>query len=209
MKMSKIVTGIALACLALAYGCGGEPPLGEMDAANQALQDARSAGAEKFASNQLNSAQQANDDAKSQLTTESDKLFKDFEPVKAAIADAKTKADRAKNDAMEAKSTAKSAADAVIGDAAAVVQQAQSALDNAPAGKGTEADIEALRTELGTADADLSAARAAVASEDFSGAEAKAAAAKQKAEEVAGGVEMAVQKYHELVEKMRPWYEKM
>lgn len=64
--------------------------------------------------------------------------------------------------------------------------------------------MEQLKADL-AAD-DLSAARAAVAREDFDGATAKASGAKGKAETVAGGVDRATARYHELVEKNRPWY---
>ena len=65
-----------------------------------------------------------------------------------------------------------------------------------------------MRAELITAEADLDAAEAAVDSENFSGAESLAESADQKATEVADGVMVAVDRYHALVEEMRPWYER-
>ena len=59
------------------------------------------------------------------------------------------------------------------------------------------------------ADADLSSARSDVGNENFADAEAKAKSAEQKAGQVASGVQMAVQKYHELVEAARPWYDRI
>ena len=86
---------------------------------------------------------------------------------------------------------------------------ARSSLDGAPAGKGTEADIEQLRADLSGADADLGAARSAVSSENFADAETKAKNADHKAGQVANGVRMATQKYNDMVEKMRPWYDRI
>ena len=97
----------------------------------------------------------------------------------------------------------------MVSAAQEVVSSAKTSLDGAPSGKGTEADIEQLRAELSSADADLSAARSAISGENFADAETKAKSAEQKAAQVANGVQMAVQKYHDLVEKMRPWYERI
>ena len=103
----------------------------------------------------------------------------------------------------------KRGAESSISGADAALQSARLSLDNAPTGKGTEGDIEQLRTELGSAEADLSAARAAASREDFDSAESKAASAQRTAEGVSSGVAAAAQKHAEMVEKMKPWYERI
>ena len=96
-----------------------------------------------------------------------------------------------------------------ISAAASTVQEARASVDGAPAGKGTESDIEQLRSDLNGADADLNAARSAVASENFDQAQSSAQSAQSKAAQVQSGVQAATQKYEELVEKMRPWYDRI
>ena len=64
MKIRALGFLLMLAGIALFYGCGGEPPTADLQAAEQALQSARSAGAEKFASSELSAAQSAYDAAK-------------------------------------------------------------------------------------------------------------------------------------------------
>ena len=208
MKIRVFSVLLIIFSLALFYGCGGDPPTADLEAASKALQDARAAGAEKFAASDFGAAQRAYDEAEKEVQAESDKMFKNFEKAQGLIADASSKAGKAKSAAMAAKSRAKSAAQAMIADAAAAVQQARESLEGAPAGKGTEGDIEQLRADLGAADADLSAARSAVAAENFEIAESRAGSAKQKAQAVASGVEAATQKYAEMVKKMKPWYER-
>ena len=61
MKTRAIAVFLVLSSMVMFYGCGGDPPTAEMDAATQALQEARSAGAEKFAPSQLAAAQSAYD----------------------------------------------------------------------------------------------------------------------------------------------------
>ena len=206
-RVSKLL--LPVVAVGLFVGCGGNPPTAELEAANRALQDAKSAGAERFASSELAAAESAYDKAKSAMEAEQQKLFKNFDKVTPMISDAKAKAEGAKSTAVAMKAQAKRGAESSISGADAALQSARLSLDNAPTGKGTEGDIEQLRTELGSAEADLSAARAAASREDFDSAESKAASAQRTAEGVSSGVAAAAQKHAEMVEKMKPWYERI
>ena len=207
MKMRAISLFVAVAVLA---GCDA-PPTAELQAAKQALDAARDVGAERFAANEYSAAQRAYSEAESTTNTEAERFFllKDFEQARTQIADAKSKAVQAESSAEAEKKRQRESAQAAIAAARDAVAAAYTSLEDAPAGKGTEADIEELRAELSTAEADIEAAEAAVDSEDFSDAEALAESADQKATEIADGVMVAVKKYHDLVEKMRPWYERI
>lgn len=205
--MRAISLFVAVAVLA---GCD-DPPTAELQAAKQALDAARDIGAERFAANEYSAAQRAYSEAESTTNTEAERFFllKDFEQARTQIADAKSKAMQAESSAEAEKKRQRESAQAAIAAARDAVAAAYTSLEDAPAGKGTEADIEELRAELSTAEADIEAAEAAVDSEDFSDAEALAESADQKATEIADGVMVAVKKYHDLVEKMRPWYERI
>ena len=206
MKMRAISLFVAVAVLA---GCD-DPPTVELDAAKQALDSARDVGAEQFAANEYSVAQRAYSEAETTTKTEDERffLFKDFEQARTQIADAKSKAMQAESVAEAEKKRQRESAEAAIATARDAVVAAYTSLEEAPSGKGTEADIEELRAELTTAEADLDAAEAAVDSENFSGAESLAESADQKATEIADGVMVAVDKYYALVEEMRPWYER-
>ena len=206
MKMRAISLFVAVAVLA---GCD-DPPTAELDAAKQALDAAQDVGAERFAASEYSAAQRAYSEAEATTNTEADRffLFKNFEQARAQIADAKSKAQQAESAAEAEKKRQRESAEAVIAAARDAVAAAYTSLEEAPSGKGTEADIEELRAELSTADADLDAAETAMDSENFSEAESLAGGADQKATEVADGVMVAVDKYHALVEEMRPWYER-
>lgn len=206
MKMRAISLFVAVAVLA---GCD-DPPTAELDAAKQALNSARDVGAERFAANEYSAAQRAYSEAEATTNTEAERffLFKDFEQARAQIADAKSKAMQAESSAEAEKKRQRESAEAAIATARDAVAAAYTSLEEAPSGKGTEADIEALRAELSAAEADMDAAEAALDSENFSDAESLAESADQKATEVADGVMVAVDRYHALVEEMRPWYER-
>ena len=207
MKMRALSLFVAVAVLA---GCD-DPPTAELDAAKQALAAARDVGAERFAANEYSAALRAFSEAEVTTNTEAERffLFKDFEQARTQLADAKSKAMQAESSALAEKKRQKESAEAAIAAARDAVAAAYTSLEEAPAGKGTEADIEELSAELSAAEADLDAAEAALNSENFADAESLADSADQKATEVADGVMVAVDKYHELVEKMRPWYERI
>ncbi len=206
MKMRAISLFVAVAVLA---GCD-DPPTAELDAAKQALDAARAADAERFAASEYSAAQRAYSEAETTTQTEDERFFffKNFEQARAQIADAKSKATQAESAAHAEKERQHAAAEAVIAAAQDAITAAYTSLEEAPSGKGTEADIEALQAELSAAEADIDAAKAALDSENFSNAESLAGNADLKATEVADGVIVAVDKYHALVEKMRPWYER-
>ena len=204
--MRAISLFVAVAVLA---GCD-DPPTAELDAAKQALDSARDIGAERFAADEYSAAQRTLSEAEATTNTEAERffLFKDFEQARAQIADAKSKAMRAESSADAEKKRQRESAEAAIATARDAITAAYTSLDGAPSGKGTEADIEELSAELSMAEADIDAAEAAVASEHFADAESLAEGADQKATEVADGVMVAVDRYHALVEEMRPWYER-
>jgi len=208
MKMRATLLALLGAGI-ITVGCGGDPPKTELDAANAALQAAKSADAGKYASSELSSAEGANNKANGAYTEQDGKLFKDWDSVKPLISDAKSKADQAKSSATKGKGRAKSAAESAIASADAAVSAARASLSGAPSGKGTEGDIEQLGADLDAASAGLSAARSAASREDYDAASSGAKAAAAKATGVAGGVDQAVARYNELVENNTPWYMRM
>jgi hypothetical protein len=190
-------------------GCGGEPPASDLATAKQALDDARDAGAEQFASKQYSAAEKAYSVAEKAVNDANAEMIKDFSASQSLISDAKNKANDAKTAAEKEKVRQRGSAENSLADASVVMDQARDALEAAPVGKGTEGDIQQLENELSVAEAELGAAKSAVANENFSNAETNAKAAKQKAQMIVTGVENATTKYEELVEKMRPWYDRI
>ena len=89
MKMRVISLALTVASATL-LGCGGDPPSADLNAAKQALDAARAAGAERFAASDYSAAQSAYSQAENTINTESDKLFKNFDQAKQQIADAKS-----------------------------------------------------------------------------------------------------------------------
>ena len=209
MKRRVFTTLSGALALLLLVGCGGDPPTTELNAAKQVLDEARAAGAERFAPSELSAAQVAYSSAENEMNTQQEKLFKNFDQARQLIAEAQRQAEAARSATMTAKQRARTAAEGAIAEASSVLQRARTSLNQAPAGKGTEGDIEQLRTSLNGADADLNAARQALTTENFDIASTRSVSARQTAEQVEGGVQAAVERYNELVEKSKPWYERI
>ena len=209
MGMRYLSLCMALVSAFVLTGCGGEPPASDLAAAKQALDDARDVGAEEFASQQYSVAEEAYSAAEKAVNDANAEMIKDFAASQSLISDAKSKADDAKTAAQSEKGRQRDSAENFIAAASGVMEQARGALESAPVGKGTEGDIQQLQDKLSVAEAELGEAKSSVASEDFSNAEINAKSAQQKAQTIVTGVQSATAKYEELIEKMRPWYDRI
>ncbi len=209
MRMRYFSLCVAFTGAVLFAGCGGEPPTSDLAAAKKALESARDVGAEQFASQQYSVAEEAYSAAEKAVNDASAEMMSDFAESQALIINAKSKANEAKSAAETEKSRQRGAAENVLAAAVGVVGQARDALAGAPVGKGTEGDIQQLQDELGAAEAEIAAAKSAVSSDEFSNAEMNAKSAQKKAQMIVTGIQDAAKKYDDMVEKMRPWYDRM
>jgi len=209
MRMRFFSLCVAFTGAVMFAGCGGEPPTSDLAAAKKALESARDVGAEQFASQQYSVAEEAYSAAEKAVNEASAEIITDFAESQALISNAKSKANDAKSAAEAEKGRQRGAAENALAAAVGVLGQARDALAGAPVGKGTEGDIQQLQDELGAAEAEIDAAKSAVSSDEFSNAEMNAKSAQQKAQMVVAGVQDATKKYADMVEKMRPWYDRM
>ena len=209
MRMRYFSLCVAFTSAVISAGCGGEPPTSDLAAAREALEGARDVGAEQFASQQYSVAEEAYSAAEKAVNDASAEIIKDFTESQALINEAKSKANDAKSAAETEKGRQRGSAENAVAIASNLVDEARSAIAGAPSGKGTEGDIRELQDQLSAAEAEIVAARSAVSSENFSNAEVNAQSAQEKASMIVTGVENATQKYNDLVEKMRPWYDRI
>ena len=128
MKMRVMSLVLTVASTAL-LGCGGDPPTADLNAAKQALDAARAAGAERFASSEYSAAESAYKQAEGTVNTEAEKFFKNFDQSKQQIADAQSKASRAQSSATSEKGRQKGSADGVIVAAQAAIAAARRAFE--------------------------------------------------------------------------------
>lgn len=186
-KFLVLVLGLALTVA----GCGA-PPKADLDAAKAALDSAVAAGAGEYASVSLKAAEDAQAALDAELKAQEGNWFKSYTKAQGLAAAVKTAGEKAAVDAAAGKEIAKNEATAAIGDAKTLLTEAGALLAKAPKGKGTAADIEAMKTDLATATTAVTEAEGALSGGKFLDAKAKAESAKKTAGSVKTAVEAAM-----------------
>jgi len=187
VKFLVITLGLALTVA----GCGA-PPKADMDAAKAALDSATAAGAGEYAGASLTAAQDAQTALDVELKAQDGNWLKSYTKAKELAAAVKTAGEKAAADAATGKETARNEATAAIGDAKTLLTEAGALLAKAPKGKGSAADIGAMKTDLATAATAITEAEGALSGGKFLDAKAKAESARNTASTVKTAVEAAM-----------------
>ena len=186
--------GISVMLMAtLLVGCA-KPPTQEMDAAKVAMDSAVAAGAGKYAVEGLKSLNDAWTAAQDEVKKQEGKLFKNYDNAKAMIAKITADAAALKTEAEQKKEAAKQAANADAAAATAAVATAKALLAEAPTGKGTKAEIEALKADLAGIEGSAAEVTTLITSEEYYAASDKAKAISAKAAEISAQVQAAIDK---------------
>jgi hypothetical protein len=181
---------IAIAVVAFALGCA-EPPQTEIDAANASLESARAAEAGDYAPEALSAAEDSMNQLEAELKAQDEKfaLMRRYETSKQLAQAASDAANSAAEQAGAEKQRLQTQADDLIASTRTQITEAQALVDQAPKGKGSQADIAALKADLAAAETSLAEAEAAAASGQYRDAVAKAESVQQSVQ----GVKMAVE----------------
>jgi hypothetical protein len=178
---------------ALLVGCA-KPPTQEMDAAKVAIDSAVAAGAGKYAVEGLKSINDAWAAAQDEVKKQEGKLFKNYDNAKAMIAKITADAAALKTETEQKKEAAKQAANADAAAATAAIAQAKALLEQAPTGKGTKVEIDALKADLAGIEASVGEIATLIASEEYFAATDKAKLISAKAAEISAQVQAAIDK---------------
>jgi hypothetical protein len=190
MRLRFGVLALVLGLSVMAVGCGA-PPTADIDAAKAAVTAATTAGAGDYASASLKAAEDAQAALDAELKAQEGKWFKSYDTAKKLATDLKTAGETAAADAAAGKEKAKTDATQAIADAKAALTEAEGLLAKAPKGKGSAADIAAMKTDLAAAATAVTEGEAALGNGSFLVALAKADSAKKAAATVKEAVEMA------------------
>jgi hypothetical protein len=181
-----LVLGLAVTLVACAT-----PPTADIDAVKTAISGADAAGAAEYAADSLKAAQDAQAALDAELKAQEGNWMKSYDKAKELAAAAKVAGEKATTDATAGKEKAKADATQGIADAKAALTAAQELLAKAPKGKGTAADLAAMKTDLETAATTITEAEAALGNVKYLDAKAKAEAAKTAAGTVTAAIEAA------------------
>src|SRR5262245_319134 len=171
------LTGLALVALTAA-GCAKAPDQ-EIGAAQAALAQAKAAGGDTYAPEPYHKAEEVMAQAKAEVDAQNGKfaLMRSYKNAKLLLGQVKAEADRAREEAATGRVQFQRAAQIAPDEARPRLDAATAAVANAPAGKDSRADIDAMKGDLEALKATLAEADAANTAQDF-------ATAKQKAEQV-------------------------
>ncbi len=191
--MSRIAVVLSILLVLVFTGCSKVPEI-EMQATQTALDAARSAEAELYAPeayqtavDTLNAAMAAKQEQDSKF-----KLFRSYGDTKDLLIRAKVLADQAASKAAVEKERIIREVTDLIASAQMAVDNANAALAGAPVGKGSRAEIELMKSDLGFAATALGEARADFDAGMYEAARTRAQAAIDKANAVSGEIEAAI-----------------
>jgi hypothetical protein len=161
-RLSALLSAIVCAA-ALCTACSA-PPQKEIDRAQQAVDTARAAGAERYAPEAFGAATaalQQSHDAVEQ---------RDYRLALSRAVDANDRAQEAIRAASENKAKARSASEAALNSANAALMQLHARVNAAGTAKVPPRELTPARTAIKDAESTLQKARALLAAEDYAGA---------------------------------------
>ncbi len=191
----KRVRWIVLGFVVMAFvaGCASKPEK-EINDAKAAMDAVMSQGLGKFAPEDEKKLKDAWAAVDQELKVQEGKTFKSYDKTKQLLADVTKMAADMKAALPAKKEKAKQDAMAALEAAKAALADAKKILAKAPKGKGTAADIEALRGDVKGAEDMLPEVQGMIDKEDYAAAMTKANAIKDKAASVADQVQKALEK---------------
>ena len=180
--------------VAFVFTSCAKQPTQQMDAAKAAIEGVLAAKGDVYAQDEL---KKLNDDltlANDEVTAQSKKFFKKYGKAKEMLTKLVADADAVKALIPARIEEAKNAAVTAQTEAKAAVDEAKALLEKAPKGKGTKADLEAMKADLAGLDMSLGEVQTALDGQDYFGAKDKAVVVKDKAVAIADQVKAAIDK---------------
>ena len=193
MKNMLKLLALSMVMIFLLVGCA-KLPTEEINAAKASVDAVVAEGAQKFAAEdakKLNDSMQA---AQDEIKVQDGKTFKDYAKTKELLAKVKADAETLKAGLAAKKEEAKKNAAAAQEAAKASVADAKALLAKAPKGKGSKADIEALKADLKGIEDSMAEIKTANDSEDYNVAIEKSNAVKGKAAAISDQIKKAMEK---------------
>jgi hypothetical protein len=181
--MDKTLKLLVLVLAAMVAVACAEPPTADVEAADRSLDEARSAQAAEYAPQSLRAAEEQRSQLDAELKAQEERfaMMRDYDKAKELAASTKSSAERATSDAAAARERARQEAADMIAQVRTTIDELKTMLENAPKGKGTEADLAMLQTDLNGMEQSLSEMENAFGEERFLEVKAKAQAVQQSA----------------------------
>jgi len=187
------ILAFCLIAIVLMAGCAKEPAE-DIHAAKTAVDAVIAEGGEKYASEDVKKINDTLTAAMDEIKAQDDKMMKNYAKAKELLAQAKTDAEALKVNLPVKKEESKMNALAAQEAAKTALADAKAMLAKAPKGKGSRADIEAMRADLNGLEETLTEVQAAIDSEDYTVASQTANSIMDKSSEVSAQITSAMEK---------------
>jgi len=172
------LTAVAIAVL---FSSCGKVPQAEIDAANVAIEAAKTAGADVYVAEDFAALQDSMRSVNENVEAQNGKLFKNFDKVKEQLVVVSQMAADTKTKAEVRKEEVKQEVAALQTEVAALVAQNNELIAQAPKGKEGAAALEAIKGDNGLIEASLTEVNDLVVADNLIAALDKAKAAQEKA----------------------------
>ncbi len=141
---------IALSVLVITFTSCAKPPQAELDAANAAIEQAKSAGADRYVPAAYNAATDALKSAQAAIEEQNSKfaLFRKYDAAKTTLASVSDLAKKAIDETAARKEALKTEVNQDLTDLNTLITQDKEMLAKAPKGKEGKAALEAIGQEI-------------------------------------------------------------
>ena len=183
---------VALVAALALTGCA-KPPADAIAAADAAQQAAVAAEAEQYAPEAMNSVAEAKAALDAEIAAQGEKmsLTRSYKRAEELVAAYQAAAEQATTAAAAGKEQAMNEATALIAEGRTALEEGTATLAKAPRGKGSAADLAAMKADLEAAGVSLTEAEASLAAGAFLDAKSKATSAKETIQRVVDAVTQA------------------
>lgn len=194
-KVTRLFLGCLLIAVVFVAGCA-KPPTEDIDAANSAVESAKSAGAEKYLSDNAKKVSDELSAAMDEVKVQDGKfpLFRKYDKAKELLASVKGSAEKLKTNTAAKKAELKKNAVAALEEAKGAITNAKAMLEKAPKGKESKSDIEAMTGDVKGLEDSVPDVQKSIDGEDYDGAVSKAKSIKERADAVSSQVQQAIEK---------------
>lgn len=192
--MKKLLTVLVAAALVSSLAACAKAPQEEMTATKASVEAAAAEGAAKYVAEDNKKVNDEYAAALDEIKVQEGKWFKNYDKAKQLLAQAKTDAEALKAKTAQVKIELKAAADAALAEATTAVATAKAKLETAPKGKGSAADIEAMKADVAGMEAELATVQPLIDQGEFVAAAEKAVSIKDRAAAVSTQIDEAAAK---------------
>ena len=172
----------------------GQGATDELASAQSSIDTIVSEGAEIYTPEQLKSINNKLEEAKAELKVQEGNFFKNYDLAKHTLAQVKSDADALKGQIAQRKEELKVAATTALSEAVAALTEAKAMLEVAPQGKGSLADLQAMKSDVVGLEAELEGIQPQIDSGEYIAAAEKANAVAARAMTINSDISQAREK---------------